>query len=166
APTTPDMATERYQKWLGILKSPPRMHLYSDRAGFARRLMHTDRFLTQERADFLSRHLARIGDGETRSGERRHGIIWNGDPWHKAPAPYLFRLEESMAIWRQITCPALWVAGRQSWVIREFDTRPGDWAARQACFADVREAWVDNADHMLHHDQPEEVARIVETFIA
>ena len=23
APTTPDMATERYQKWLGVLKSPP-----------------------------------------------------------------------------------------------------------------------------------------------
>ena len=100
APTTPDMAPERYQQWLGVLQQPPRMHVYSDRAHFARRLLASDRFLTAGRAEFLAKHLARVGDGETRGGERRHGIIWNGDPWHKATSPYLFRLEESMAIWR------------------------------------------------------------------
>ena len=135
------------------------MHVYQDRAAFARRLLHTDRFLTPERAEFLSKHLDRIGDGENMAGQRRHGIIWNGDPWHKAPAPYLFRLEESMAVWRQITCPVLWVAGRDSWIIRDFATRPGDWEARQACFANLSVACIENTDHMLHHDQPEEVAR-------
>ena len=158
APTTPDMAPERYRNWLGELQDPPRMHVYPERAAFARRLMKTDPYLTAARADFLSRHLARIGDGTTKGGERRHGIIWNGDPWHKATSPYLFRLEESMAIWKQITCPVLWVAGRQSWIVRDYATRPGDWEARRACFADVREDWINNADHMLHHDQPEEVA--------
>ena len=166
APTQPEMAPERYQQWLGALKSPPRMHAYADRAAFARRLQQSDRFLTPERAAFLANHLARIGEGETRAGTRQQGIIWNGDPWHKAPAPYLFRLEESMAIWRRITCPVLWVAGRQSWVIREFAARPGDWEARRACFADVAEVWVDEADHMLHHDQPAEVARIIEDYFA
>jgi pimeloyl-ACP methyl ester carboxylesterase len=126
------MAPERYRQWLGVLRKPPRMHVYADRAAFARRLLHMDRHLTPARAEFLSKHLARIGDGENKAGQRRHGIIWNGDPWHKAPAPYLFRLEESMAIWRQVTCPVLWVAGRDSWVIRDFATRPGDWEARQA----------------------------------
>jgi pimeloyl-ACP methyl ester carboxylesterase len=100
-----------------------------------------------------------------RGGERRHGIVWNGDPWHKGTSPYMFRLEESMAVWRQITCPVHWVAGRDSWVIREFATRPGDWEARQACFAKLSEAWIDNADHMLHHDQPAEVAKIIEDFL-
>ncbi|MBP5986249.1 MAG: alpha/beta hydrolase [Azonexus sp.] len=166
APTTPDMAPERYRQWLGTLQKPPRMHAYTDRPAFARRLLQSDRFLTPERADYLSKHLARIGDGETRGGERRHGIIWNGDPWHKATSPYLFRLEESMAIWRQVTCPVLWVAGRQSWVVRDYATRPGDWEARRACFADVRETWIKDADHMLHHDQPAEVARIIEDFLA
>lgn len=165
APTQPAMAPERYQQWLGTLQQPPRMHLYADRAAFARRLRQSDRFLTAERADFLARHLARVGDGTTKSGERRHGIIWNGDPWHKATSPYLFQLEESMAIWKQITCPVHWVAGRQSWVIRDFATRPGDWEARQACFARLSESWVEAADHMLHHDQPAEVARIIEAFI-
>jgi pimeloyl-ACP methyl ester carboxylesterase len=165
APMPPEMAQERYQQWLGTLQKPPRMHAYADRQAFARRLLKNDRFLTPERADYLARHLARVGDGETKSGQRRHGIIWNGDPWHKAMSPYLFRLEESMAIWRQITCPVLWVAGRQSWVVRDFATRPGDWEARRACFANVAERWVEDTDHMLHHDQPAEVARLIEDFM-
>ncbi|HEX9195390.1 MAG TPA: alpha/beta hydrolase [Azonexus sp.] len=162
APNPPEMAPERYEKWLGALKKPPRMHVHADRAAFARRLLHGDRYLTPERAGFLAKHLGRIGDGENKAGQRRHGVIWNGDPWHKAPAPYLFRLEESMAIWKQVTCPVLWVAGRDSWIVRDFATRPGDWEARRACFADVDEKWIDDADHMLHHDQPAEVARIIE----
>jgi pimeloyl-ACP methyl ester carboxylesterase len=166
APTTPEMAPERYRQWLGLLQKPPRMHVYASRDTFARRLLQNDRFLTADRAAYLAKHLARIGDGETRGGERRHGIIWNGDPWHKATSPYLFRLEESKAIWRQVTCPVLWVAGRQSWVVRDYATRPGDWEARRACFADVDETWIEDADHMLHHDQPEAVARIIEDYFA
>lgn len=166
APTQPEMAPERYGQWLDLLQKPPRMHVYRDRAGFAHRLLKTDRFLTPARAHFLALHLARVGEGLNRAGECRHGIVWNGDPWHKGASPYLFRLEESMAIWRQITCPVHWVAGRDSWVVREFATRPGDWAARQACFAKLSEAWIENADHMLHHDQPAEVARMIEDFFA
>lgn len=82
--------------------------------------------------------------------------------WHKYFSPYLFRLEESEAIWRQIRCPVLWVAGRDSWVVRDFATRPGDWERRQACFAHLTETWIENADHMLHHDQPADCARLIE----
>lgn len=164
APTRPEMAPERYAQWLDTLRSPPRMHVYADRAAFARRLLKSDRFLTATRADFLSRHLSRVGEGSNRRGERRHGIVWNGDPWHKATSPYLFRLEESMAIWRQVACPVRWVVGRQSWVVRDFAARPGDWEARRTCFATVDECWIDEADHMLHHDQPAAVARLIETW--
>lgn len=165
APTTPDMAPARYRQWLGELQSPPRLHVYADHAAFARRLLNSDPYLTAERADYLSRHLARIGDGATKSGERRHGVVWNGDPWHKATSPYLFRLEESLAIWKEVRCPVLWVAGRQSWIVRDYAARPGDWETRRAAFADVREAWIDEADHMLHHDQPDQVARLIDDFL-
>ena len=37
--------------WLDELKQPPRMHVYPDRAAFARRLMKTDPYLTAARAD-------------------------------------------------------------------------------------------------------------------
>ena len=164
APTTAAMAPERFGQWLDELQSPPRMHVYPDRASFARRLLKSDPYLTPERADFLSRHLSRVGEGCNRQGEFCHGIVWNGDAWHKAVSPYLFRLEESMAIWREVRCPVLWVAGRQSWLVRDYANRPGDWEARRACFADIREEWLDNADHMLHHDQPEAVARLIDDF--
>jgi pimeloyl-ACP methyl ester carboxylesterase len=162
APTRPEMAPERYRQWLGQIRERPKMHVHPDRAAFARRLMRDDRFLPAARADFLARHLGRIGEGENKAGERRQGIIWNGDPWHKIFSPYLFRLEESMAIWKEVSCPVLWVAARESWIVKEFNSRPGDWEARQACFAHLTEAWVEAADHMLHHDQPEAVARLIE----
>ncbi|WP_374326199.1 alpha/beta fold hydrolase [Azonexus sp.] len=162
APTTADMAPARYRQWLDELAQPPRMHVYPDRQAFARRLLKSDPYLSEDRAEFLSRHLARIGDGTNRQGEARHGVIWNGDPWHKATSPYLFRLEESMAIWREVACPVLWISGRQSWIVRDFAARPGDWEARRACFANLQESWIDNADHMLHHDQPEQVAALIE----
>jgi len=166
APHQPEMATERYRQWLDQRRTPPSLHVYADREHFARRLMKSDPYLPAGRAAFLARHLARIGEGSDKRGSTRHGVIWNGDPWHKNFSPYLFRLEESMAIWRQIVCPVLWVAARQSWVIRDFAARPGDWEARRACFAKLQERWVEEADHMMHHDQPEAVARIVEEFLA
>ncbi len=165
APQHPEMAPERYRQWLNQQRTPPRLHVYADREHFARRLLKGDPYLSPERAAFLAKHLARIGEGSDKGGQRRHGVIWNGDPWHKNFSPYLFRLEESMAIWRQISCPVMWIAGRQSWVIREFANRPGDWEARQACFANLQERWIDQADHMLHHDQPAQVAQLIEEFI-
>lgn len=155
APSPPEMAPERLRSWLDALREPPRMRRYPDRDSFARRLLHDNPFLTAERAAFLSRYLA-VEDGD--------GVVWNGDPWHKAPAPYLFRLEESMAVWRRIQAPTLWVAGRESWLVREFAGRPGDWEARRDCFRQVSESWIERAGHMLHHDQPAEVARLVEAF--
>lgn len=155
APSTPDMAAGRFRKWLEAVRTPPRMHVYADREAFAARLRRDDRFLTPARASFLAAHLAVEAEG---------GVVWNGDPWHKAPGPYLFQLDEAMAVWQRVACPVRWIAGSDSWLVKEFATRPGDWQARRACFADVDECWIDNADHMLHHDQPEATARLIEEF--
>lgn len=155
APTTPDQAPGRFRKWLEVLKSPPAMHVYPSRAAFAQRLLRDDPYLTPERAAFLAEHLAADTDG---------GVVWNGDPWHKAPGPYLFQLDESMAVWQRVQCPVRWVAARDSFVVKEFANRPGDWEARRNCFAQVEECWIEQAGHMLHHDRPEETARLIEEF--
>jgi pimeloyl-ACP methyl ester carboxylesterase len=39
------------------------------------------------------------------------------------------------------------------------------YAERRAAFRDLRYATVQGAGHMLHHDQPEEVARLIEEFL-
>lgn len=159
APTTPDMAPHRYRDWLNQQKTAPRMHVYPDRAAFVRRLRQNDPRLTAEQADFLADHLSRpVPDGS--------GLVWNGDPWHKARNAYLYRLDEAKAVWRDVLAPTLWVIARQSWVVRDYATRPGDLEARRACFLDVTERWVEDSDHMVHHNQPARVAQLIEAFIA
>jgi pimeloyl-ACP methyl ester carboxylesterase len=38
-------------------------------------------------------------------------------------------------------------------------------AARRAAFKDLTHRTVKDAGHMLHHDRPEEVARLIEAFL-
>ncbi len=164
APATPDMAPQRYRQWLDTRTARPGMYRYPSQQAFIERLLHDDRFLTPERAAFLAGHLIVPDKSVSGNDTGEKGFVWAGDPWHKAPSWNLYRLEESMAIWREITAPVLWVAGRQSWIVSDFASRPGDWEARRNCYSRVEEAWIENSDHMLHHDQPEEVARLTERF--
>ena len=70
----------------------------------------------------------------------------------------------SMACWRQVKAPTLWVAGRQSPIMRQFIERPDVYRERLACFADVCDAQLDDCGHNLHHDQPEALARLLADF--
>ena len=47
------------------------------------------------------------------------------------------------------------------------DTAPfeAQYAERRAAFRDLRHVTVRDAGHMLHHDQPEQVARLMEEFL-
>ena len=40
-----------------------------------------------------------------------------------------------------------------------------DLAERRSAFKDLRRHTVKDAGHMLHHDQPEQVARLIEEFL-
>ncbi|MCL2829498.1 MAG: alpha/beta hydrolase [Betaproteobacteria bacterium] len=157
-PATPDMAPQRFREWLDTCSTCPAMYRYPSREAFIERLMRDDPFLGPERAAFLAGHLV------IPKSDAEAGFVWAGDPWHRAPSWNLHHLEDSMAIWREIATPVLWVTGRESWIVKDFAGRPGDWEARRACYAQVEEAWIENSGHMLHHDQPEEVARLVENF--
>ena len=41
-----------------------------------------------------------------------------------------------------------------------------EWQQRIAAIADLRVASVEDASHMLHHDQPEQVAALIEGFLS
>lgn len=92
-----------------------------------------------------------------------------GDPQHKRVNPILYQVEEVMACWRRITAPVLWVEAD--------DTNMWQWMGpkeqarieidrRLACIKDVRCEMMLDAGHMLHHDQPQVLARLVEAFLA
>ena len=155
--TSPGQAPARIRQWLDDLREPPRFKPYRSYDEVAERLKGLNPRLTGERAAFLARHWAR----ESESGE----IVLRSDPRHKIANPYLFRIEEMLACWREITASVLWVFARDSKRGGYLRDTPQQLDERRCAFRDFHEAWIDDCGHMMHHDQPERLARIIEAFI-
>ena len=157
APVAAETAPERYRAWLEQLQAPPEAKTHADAAALAARLRKRNPRLTAARAEFLAGHSIAAAPG---------GIRFAADPWHHAVNPVLYRIEEARACWRRVTARVLWVSGAQSEFRRLFDLAPDEYRSRLACFAQLREAELDDAGHNVHHDRPEELARLVEEFLA
>ena len=156
-PTRPEQAPERYARWLDELRERPRLRPYASFADLEQRLRAGNPRLTAERARFLARHWGR----EHEDG----GVVLRGDPAHKIVNPQLYRYEEAFACWRQVTAPVLWVEGAQSESPGRLKLDAAHIAERRAAFRNLRHATVPEAGHMLHHDQPEAVAALIEEFL-
>ena len=87
-------------------------------------------------------------------------------PRHKMVHPVLYRLEEALACWRQTTAPVLWVWGDGEWMRKWFKSGDEDLAERRAAYQDLTEVRVPDCGHMLHHEQPERLAEVLEGFLA
>jgi pimeloyl-ACP methyl ester carboxylesterase len=155
--TDPGDAPARYAKWLAQLREPPQFRPCRSFAEVAARLKRNNPRLSDDKADFLARHWARQLD----SGE----IALASDPRHKIVNPYLFHLGEMLACWRRITAPVLLVTGRDSHAPAWLKDTPEQLAERKAAFTDFRETCLDDCGHMMHHDQPQRLAAIIESFL-
>jgi pimeloyl-ACP methyl ester carboxylesterase len=77
----------------------------------------------------------------------------------------LWRYEEVHACWQQVAAPVLWVDAADSDTLKRMGLTQDDHAARRTAFRTLRHETVAGAGHMLHHDQPEAVARLIEDFL-
>ena len=152
----PEKAPKRLGKWLAELRDPPTLAAYPSLDAVVARLRKTNPRLRADRARYLAEHWS----APTDDGRRR--IL--GDPAHKVVNPYLYRAEEADACWTAITAPVLWVMARDSDYAKRMDASPG-YAGRVASIANVERLWIDDAGHMLHHDQPELLAAAIERFL-
>jgi pimeloyl-ACP methyl ester carboxylesterase len=152
-----EMAPARYERWLNDLKEPPTLRPYASFDAVAERLRKNNPRLSAGKAQFLATQWARQAD----NGE----IILRFDPRHKMVNPVLSRLEELIACWQRVTCPVLWV------MTNEIDPRgwrkdtPAQFQERKTAFRDFHETLLEDSGHMMHHDQPEKLAAIIETFL-
>ncbi|MEP6791219.1 MAG: alpha/beta hydrolase [Ramlibacter sp.] len=162
--TRPAQAPRRYARWMDELKSFHRgemaLKLYDSQAGVARRLMKTNKRLPQDKAEWLAQHWAQPNaDGQWR-------IL--GDAAHKITNASLFRVDEVLEIYKAISAPTLAVeAGDNSldqWWQGKFTL--DEYHERLKSVPDVRTGFIANAGHMLHHDQPEALARLIEEFFS
>jgi pimeloyl-ACP methyl ester carboxylesterase len=155
--TVPAEAPARYRRWLDELRAAPAFARYDSLERFAAVLRRRNPRLTEERARFIAeRWSARLPDG---------GWTVSADPAHKFVNPVLYRREEAEACWRAATAPVLVVVGADSELPRQLGADATEEYLR-AHFAHLTFASVPDAGHMLHHDAPEAVAALVESFLA
>ena len=154
----PDFAPTRYAGWLDDLAKPPEFKPYRSFDEVAARLRKTNPRLTEERAAFLAQHWAK----RLESGE----VVLLSDPRHKIVNPTVFRIEEAIACWRKITAPVLLVSGRDSNIPARMKDTPEQLAERKGAFRARREVELEDCGHMMHHDQPQRLAAIIEAFFA
>ena len=155
-PTKPEQAPERYAKWLAELRDPPTLRPYANFEEVADRLKKNNPRISDERARFLAPHWA---------GTRADGSIHlQADPLHKMVHPVLYRAEEAMACWRNIAAPVLWLWGDGEWMRKWMKGDKSLLDSYRACYASLHEETISDAGHMMHHDQPAEFARAIESF--
>jgi len=158
ASTRPEDAPRRYARWLKELHERPGFRPYQSYAELAARLREGNARLSAERAEFLARHWGRDAADGT--------VILRGDPAHKIVNPVLYRYEEVRACWHAVRAPVLWVDGAETAALKRLGLDQAQYAKRRAEFAELRHATVEGAGHMLHHDQPQAVAKLIDDFLA
>ncbi len=162
--TTPDMAPARYAKWMDELKKLHRgemdLKAYDAASGVARRLMKTNPRLSQEKADWLAQHWAE------ENAEGKWTIL--GQPAHKVISAHLYQSEEVLELYRRLTMPVLAVEASDNsldrWWKGKFTLE--QYHERIKNVPNVEIGFIPDAGHMMHHDQPEVLAGLIERFIA
>ncbi len=157
----PSHAPGRMSKWLDELKTPMQLRPYADLDAVAARLTKTNPLLRPDRAAWLAGHWsAPVGI----AGER--ALL--ADPNHKRMSPILAQVDDWLECYKRITAPVLWVEGDRSDVSIWWGDRytKAEFHERLSVVADVERHIVGPAGHMLHHDRPDDVARLVEAFLS
>jgi pimeloyl-ACP methyl ester carboxylesterase len=164
--TKPSQSPKRYLQWLDELKQPAELRDYDSLDAVANRLRKTNPLLPAARAVWLAQHWSRQrvnADGSA----GRYEIL--GDPIHKHGTPLLYQRDEVLECWKLITAPVMWVEGDQTDVSRWWGTRytQAEFHERlNVVTSRVERHVLSPAGHMLHHDQPEALARLLENFLA
>ncbi|MBO9513786.1 MAG: alpha/beta hydrolase [Variovorax sp.] len=164
----PEQAPARYGQWIDELKRLHRGEMdlarYSAVDGVARRLMKTNPRLSQDKADWLAAHWS-AAKPHAEGGERWEIL---GDPAHKIINAHIFRVDEMLALYAAIAAPVLAVEASDDSLAKWWKDRYslGEYHERLKKVPDARVARVEDAGHMLHHDQPARVAALIEEFLA
>ena len=121
--------------------------------------MKTNPRLSPDKAHWLAGHWAR----PDATGQWRI----QGEAAHKITSAQLYRLDEVLEIHRRISAPVLAVEASDDSLAQWWkgSYTLADYHERLQQVPDVRVAVIQDAGHMLHHDQPQELARLIETFL-
>ena len=147
-------APDRLRGWIDATREQagrtPRRYRSLEEA--FQRMQDTNPHLSPEQA----RHLTEHGSYQNEDGT----YTWKFDNYTHAHSPYDITSEDTEALWREITCPILFVNAKQGYPHR---IGQGDTLAhfRNASVVDL-----DQAGHWAHHDQLDAFVGEAERFLA
>ncbi len=150
----PADAPGRYRQWIEAGRSRPAYSSYAALEELVPRIMRRSPGLGADRALFVADKWAEAhADGVIRI---------KADCAHKLPNAVLYRRQEAVACWRNVTAPVLIVVGADtdftsdmmSWI--DADSRP---------FRNSEPVTIAGAGHMVHFDQPASLAESIEGFL-
>ncbi|MBI4411373.1 MAG: alpha/beta hydrolase, partial [Deltaproteobacteria bacterium] len=155
----PSMGPERMRQWI---ESPADkgFRVYKKIPELADRLIQANPHLPMKRALFLARYLSKKVKG---------GYVIAADPKHKMKNPYLFQLRNIYSFWEKIGAKCLLVSAEH--------TEMGEWmggeenlqkeiAGRYGRFpAGSQTVVMKDCGHMIHHEKPSVLARLVKDFL-
>lgn len=156
--TDPQEAPARYARWLDELRQPPREGRYRSVAQLTGYLRSKNPRLLPDRAEFVA--AAWTSPAPTPSGPADVELLF--DPRHRLVNPILYRREEAQACWRRTTAPVLLVRGDAE-ESRSYNARTAAEDMR-AYIRNLEIVAVPGAGHMVHHEEPEALARHVVEF--
>jgi pimeloyl-ACP methyl ester carboxylesterase len=156
ARTRPEEAPKRYAHWLDEVRDPFKEGRYASLEQLTSILRMRNPRLTADRAEFVARAWSRP---EPESLEVRLRF----DPRHRLVNPILYRREEAEACWARLEIPMLLVMGELS----DHRTKHTSYVTDEqlhAFFRRLRLVTVPGTGHMMHHEDPEAVARHIVEF--
>lgn len=156
--TEPWEAPGRYTKWLDELRQPLREGRFPSVAHLAEFLRSRNPRLTADRAEFVASAWTRPAPSSSNPDEVE--VLF--DPRHRLVNPILYRREEAEACWAGTKAPVLLVRGdvgdKRSHGVRVTADE------MRAYIRNLEIVAVPGAGHMLHHEEPEAVARHIVEF--
>ena len=165
----PTSAPKRFATWMDELKALNNgsivLKTYASADGVAQRLMKTNPRLARDqagrdRAAWLSHHWA----VENKAGQ--WAIL--GDPAHKISGANVSHVDEVLALYACISAPTLFVEATDdsiaAWHGAKFTL--AEFHERLKAVPNIAKARMSDSGHMMHHDQPGELAKLIEDFVA
>lgn len=153
--TQPAQVPQRVRQWLDELKHFPAPRDYDSFESLGAVIRSRHPRIDDAHAGFIARQWAHFAGGRVRL---------SGDPRHRRVNPVLYKREDAEALWREITAPVLLVLGAESNLLARLGA-DGTPQALQAALPTAQIATVPGAGHLLHFEQPERVAALVEAFL-
>jgi pimeloyl-ACP methyl ester carboxylesterase len=154
--TESSQAPARIEKWLDQLHEAAEFADYADTAELAARILKRNPRLTPGRAAYVAECWSAPKPGG--------GVRLLADPAHRLVNPYLYRREEMEACWKRIEAPVLLVVGAASDLVTRLGGEGGVEMFRPL-LRELRIEQLAGAGHMLHHEEPRAVARLIESFV-